>query len=421
MTARFPMRRVRSRLGVFGILAGAMGCAAPAPPPAIRDGTPVAVAAALPPAIVRIDTVLRGLEVPWGVAALPHGGLFVAERPGRIRYLAPGADSSVVWATLDVYAKDPGIGPEAGLMGLAVDPDTSRGLVLYALATTWRTPGDRARALPTRLWRRVASLASPVGALKYKNQILRLTQRADGAVRTDVLVDDLPTAFYHAGGGLAVGPDGLLYATVGDALLPPLARDPQVPVGKLLRYTRDGGVPEDNPAPNSPVFARGLRNTQAFAWLPDGTLLGVDHGPTGMEQEQRRRGQDELNVLRAGGDYGWPHVTGWQTATGVTSPAWMWLDAIAPAGLAVRPSVSADTAQVLVGGLRGSLEQLTLVRTSGAWTVAARAVVADSTFGRIRTVVVAPDGSVLLTTSNRDVRGVRRPGDDLLLRVTLAP
>jgi glucose/arabinose dehydrogenase len=377
--------------------------------------------AASPPAIVRVDTLLRGLEVPWGVAVLADGGLFVAERPGRIRYLARGADSSVVWATLDVYAKDPGIGPEAGLMGIAVDPDTSRGLVLYAMATTWRTPGDRARALPTRLWRRVASLASPVGALKYKNQILRLTKTADGAVRTDVLVDDLPTAFYHAGGGLAVGPDGLLYATVGDALLPPLARDPRVPVGKLLRYRRDGGVPEDNPAPDSPVFARGLRNTQAFAWLPDGTLLGVDHGPTGMQQEQRRRDQDELNVLKSGGDYGWPHVTGWQTATGITSPAWMWERAIAPAGLAVRPSASADTAQVLVGGLRGSLEQLTLVRTAGTWTVAARAVVADGTFGRIRTVVVAPDGSALLTTSNRDVRGVRRPGDDLLLRVTLAP
>jgi glucose/arabinose dehydrogenase len=145
MTDRVPVRRALSRLAVIGMPAGAAGCDGPAPPPDIRDGTPVAVAAAPPPAIVRIDTVLRGFEVPWGVAPLPGGGLFVAERPGRIRYLAPRADGSVVWATLDVYAKDPGIGPEAGLMGTAVDPDTSRSLARYALATTWRTPGDPVR------------------------------------------------------------------------------------------------------------------------------------------------------------------------------------------------------------------------------------------------------------------------------------
>jgi quinoprotein glucose dehydrogenase len=140
-----------------------------------------------------------------------------------------------------------------------------------------------------------------------------------------------------------------------------------------------------------------------------------------MEQEQRRRGQDELNVLTPGGDYGWPHVTGWQTATGITSPVWMWPDAIAPAGLAVRPATSPDSAQLLVAGLRGQLEQLTLVRVDGSWRVAARTTLLDGTFGRLRTVAVAPDGSVLLTTSNRDARGIRRPGDDLVVRLTLAP
>lgn len=192
-------------------------------------------------------------------------------------------------------------------------------------------------------------------------------------------------------------------------------------MGKLLRYTRIGGIPAEQPVPDSPVFARGLRNTQAFAWLPDGMLLGVDHGPTGMEQEQRRRGQDELNVLRAGGDYGWPHVTGWQTASGITSPAWMWPDAIAPAGLPVRPATSPDSAQLLVAGLRGQLEQLTLACANGVRHKAARTTLLDGTYGRLRSVVVASDGSVLLTTSNRDARGIARPGDELVVRLTLAP
>jgi glucose/arabinose dehydrogenase len=99
----------------------------------------------------------------------------------------------------------------------------------------------------------------------------------------------------------------------------------------------------------------------------------------------------------------------------------MWPDAIAPAGLAVRPATSPDSAQLLVAGLRGQLEQLTLVRVDGAWRVAARSTLLDGTFGRLRSVIVAPDGSVLLTTSNRDARGIRRPGDDLVVRLTLGP
>lgn len=397
------------------------GCGGPEAPTSVGAGRPASAVDASAPVVAQVDTLLRNLEVPWGIVELADGGLVVAERPGRIRYRAPDADTAEVWATLDVYAVDPGIGPEAGLMGIAVDPDTGRGLALYALATTWRSAGDRDQELVTRLWRRLAGLISPLGELKYKNQVLRLSRDTSGTVRSEVIVDDLPTAYYHAGGSIAFGPDGHLYVGVGDAILPQLARDPRALVGKLLRYTRDGRVPADNPDPASPVYARGLRNTQAIAWLPDGTLLGVDHGPSGMDQEQGRQGQDELNILRPGGDYGWPDVTGWSSASGITSPAWMWEQPIAPAGLALLPGSSPDTARVLVGGLRGHLEQLTLVRSDGSWRVTERAAFSQGTFGRVRTVQVSRDGAVLLSTSNRDARGVPRPGDDLVLRLTLAP
>jgi glucose/arabinose dehydrogenase len=408
------------RLAQVALIALA-ACGGPDSPADINAGTPVVAEDAGALTLSRVDTVLRNLEVPWGVVELPSGGLFVAERPGRIRYRAPGSETADVWATVDVYAEDPGIGPEAGLMGIALDPDTSGGPALYALATTWRSPGDRDRTIAARLWRRVAGFFTPIGALKYKNQVLRLSRDTAGTVRTEVVVDDLATSYYHAGGSIAVGPDGHLYVGVGDAILPQLARDPRTPVGKLLRFTRDGGIPDDNPEPGSPVFARGLRNTQSIAWLPDGTLLGVDHGPSGMDQEQGRQGRDELNILRAGGDYGWPEVTGWDVAEGVESPMWMWEQPIAPAGLAIRPGSSPDSARVLVGGLRGHVEQLTLVRTGGEWRVTRRAQLPHGVFGRVRTLVVSRDGSVLLTTSNRDARGVPRPGDDLVVRLTLAP
>lgn len=372
------------------------------------------------PRIVRVDTVLRGLEVPWGIARRADGGLYVAERPGRIQYLAAGSDTAVLWATLDVYANEPGIGPEAGLMGLALDPDSSRGDVLYALATTWRRDGDREWNVPARLWRRAAAIFSATGALRYKNQVLRLSRAADGSLQREVLVDNLPTNHYHAGGSIAVGPDGHLYVSVGDATLPQLARDSDVLVGKLLRYTRDGRIPDDNPVPGSPVWASGLRNTQAFVWLEDAALVGVEHGPTGMTQEVGRAGQDELNVIERGGDLGWPDVIGWASADGIAAPIWVWETAIAPAGLTRLVGAGSDsTAQVLVGALRGHLELIQLARRDGRWIPTHRATFANQRFGRIRTLLAETDSTVLLTTSNRDARGAARSGDDLLLRLTL--
>lgn len=405
-----------------GVLAFALAaCADHAAPVVVRGGTPLVVASAAAPNITRVDTLLRGLEVPWGVVELRDGGLFVAERPGRIRFRAAGADSAEVWATLDVYSVDPGIGPEAGLMGIALDPDTSDGTALFVLATTWRSGGDRDQALVTRLQRRLAGLRSPLGALRHKNQVLRLSHDATGTLRREVIVDDLPTTYYHAGGSISVGPDGNLYVGVGDAMLPQLARHPRAPLGKLLRYTRDGRIPADNPDPTSPVFVRGLRNTQALAWLRDGTLLGADHGPSGMAHEGGLQGRDEFNILTAGGDYGWPDVTGWDVADGITTPTWLWDAPIAPAGMAVRTGDGADSARVLVGGLRGHLEQLTMARTADGWHVVTRALLTQLDVGRLRSVVSARDGSVLVTTSNRDARGVARPGDDLVLRLTLDP
>lgn len=272
--------------------------------------------------MLEVDTVLRDLRVPWGLARTGDGTLFVSERSGRILALPPDSDSAALWATLDVYSEEPGIGPETGLLGIAVLPGTDSAPVLYALATTWRTTRDRSRGLGMRLWRRLAGRVRADGALKFKNQVLRLERLRTGAIRRTVVVDDLATNHYHAGGAVAFGPDGMLYFSLGDALTPALARHPNAFVGKILRYTPAGGVPADNPTAGSPVWATGLRNTQALLWLPGGSLLGTDHGPSGMSQEGGRAGNDELNLLQPGRDYGWPNVIGRERASGVVSPVW---------------------------------------------------------------------------------------------------
>jgi aldose sugar dehydrogenase len=209
--------------------------------------------------------------------------------------------------------------------------------------------------------------------------------------------------------------------TTGDAMSPAQAANPRSLAGKVLRYERDGSIPVDNPDPDSPVWARGLRNTQALAWLPDGTLLGAEHGPSGMSQERARTGRDELNVLGAGADLGWPGVIG-ASGAGTAEPLWVWGTAIAPGGLALLPSADGDeTAEALVSGLRGRrLVRLGLASdASGSWRVVHGETLLADDWGRLRAVMGVGADGVLVTSSNRDARGMAGAGDDLLLRLRL--
>lgn len=370
---------------------------------------------------MRIDTLARGLVVPWGVAVAPDGRIFVTERRGRVLVFPATGGPPVEWARLDVYAEHPSWGPESGLMGIAFAPDFAKSGRVFVSATVWRSAGDRDAALATRLLRRVGGLLSPAAALKHKTRIVRFTERDGRGTDPTVIVDDIPANHYHAGGGLAFGPDGKLYAGFGDALTPDFPRDPSVRAGKILRLEADGSVPSDGPTAGSPVYARGLRNPQAFVWLSDGTMLAIDHGPTGLSHEGGHAGRDELNVIRAGGDHGWPLAVGWEHADDLVSPTWVWNEAIAPAGLTLyRGPYAPWQGSLIVGALKGQrLERIRLERRDSTWVAVAREPILERSFGRIRTVTSDLEGNLLVTTSNRDARGTPRPGDDLLLRVTI--
>jgi aldose sugar dehydrogenase len=371
----------------------------------------------LPSRAFTLDTIARDLQIPWGIARTPDGRLLVTERHGRISVIYPDGSQSF-WAELDVYGEAEGIGPESGLLGIALDPDFENTGHVFVLATTWRSPETRRNSLGSRLQRRLNAAMGSSRSLPFENQVLRFTERDGVGADSVTIIKSLPTNHYHAGGGLAFGPDGMLYLSQGDAMLPALAPDARSTVGKILRYERDGSIPADNPSAESAVWATGLRNTQAFGWLRDGTLFGVDHGPSGMEQEGGRMGHDELNHLVAGANYGWPTTIGWSVVAGHQAPLWVWETAIAPAGLAVLDDSHGFPARsILVGGLRGQLEWLTVAQDGDAWRVDGRRQLINGTLGRIRSVFAAPDGAIYLTTSNRDVRGVARPGDDLLLRL----
>ena len=166
---------------------------------------------------------------------------------------------------------------------------------------------------------------------------------------------------------------------------------------------------------------------QGLAWHPDtDELFAIDHGPSGMEQEDYRGNRDELNVVRPGDHLGWPIVTGTTSGDGLRSALMSWTPAIAPAGLAIYDGpVEAWFGDAFVTGLRGeTLRRLDLEASGDAsWRVTCEDVLFQQDFGRLRFVRVAPDGTLWISSSNGDGRGVPREEGDVILRVrpTLEP
>ncbi|MBW3654912.1 MAG: PQQ-dependent sugar dehydrogenase [Gemmatimonadetes bacterium] len=358
-------------------------------------GSPTRLAAAPPTPGVALDTVASGLQVPWDLAFAPDGRIFVTERAGRIRVIQDGALRPEPWAVLNVERRS-----EMGLMGIALSPDFAQtGHVFVAGAFA-------------------------VGEKRAEVRVVRLTERGGRGVEPRVILDGIPATRYHAGAALRFGPDGMLYLTTGDATRPWLSQDTASLAGKVLRMRPDGGVPADNPVAGSYLYALGVRNPQGLAWHPaSGHLFAPDHGPTGLPREWFRRGRDELNVIVPRGNYGWPDAAGDQGAGGFVRPLVEWTPAIAPGAMAFYTGTEFPwRGNAFVAALRGKqLLRMVLQPAPGTrtgWRALAVEPLFAGTVGRIRAVVMGPDGHLYLTTSNRDGRGDPSQGDDHLLRIT---
>jgi glucose/arabinose dehydrogenase len=311
--------------------------------------------------------VARDLDVPWGFAFLPDGDALVAERDsGRILRVTSDGDVRSLGTV-------PGVrhGGEGGLLGLAVDPaSTDR---VYAYFTS--DHGD--------------------------NRIVRMTY-AGGLGTPHVILTGIPSGSIHNGGRMVFGPDGFLYVGTGEAGLRSPAQDRGSLGGKILRITPSGDVPADNPFKGSPVWSYGHRNVQGLAFDSRGRLWATEFGQDTW---------DELNLIRKGRNYGWPVVEGKADRAGYVDPLVTWHPSQAsPSGLAIVDDVA------YLATLRGN--RLWQVRLTGEDRGTRKAWFTGD-YGRLRTVVLAPDGSLWLTTSNRDGRGNPAAHDDRILQVRL--
>jgi glucose/arabinose dehydrogenase len=341
----------------------------------------------------RVETVVEGLEVPWAIEALPDGSMLITERPGRLRILrGEQLDPQPIPGLPEIAARG-----EGGLMDVVLHPDFEQNQWLYLSYTIRGEGGD----LRTRVSR------------------FRLTEA--GLVEPQVIFAGVPGASgnTHFGSRLAFGLDGKLYITLGERGNPAHAQDLQNLNGKTLRLNDDGTVPEDNPfvgrADALPeIFSFGHRNSQGIAVDPrTGLIFQTEHGPTGYDGP---RGGDEVNIVEAGRNYGWPEATYSQSGPGLLPPLVLYQEAIAPAGATF---YTGDQFPQWQGDFFFSnLRDQSLIRfVVNGLEIAGQEKLLHRQYGRLRDVAQGTDGYLYITTSDNDGYGAGRQGGDRILRL----
>ncbi|MFJ9341711.1 PQQ-dependent sugar dehydrogenase [Streptomyces sp. NPDC101733] len=348
-------------------------------PSAGRSGTagpPEAPAAPAKGSVTVTGEVAKGLESPWGVAPLPGGDLLVASRDkGTISRVATGSGA------VTQIGKVPGVAPggEGGLLGLALSPSFATDRLVYAYFTT--------------------ESDNRIARMRYDEQ--RGPGQQLGA--PDTVLRGIPKGVIHNGGRIAFGPDRMLYAGTGESGDKGLAQDRKSLGGKILRMTPDGQPVHGNPEADSVVYSYGHRNVQGLAWDKDKRLWAAEFGQNTW---------DELNLIRPGGDYGWPEVEGKAGRPGFVDPVAVWKpDEASPSGIAWAQG------SIWMAGLKG--ERLWRIPLKGETAVADPEAFLTGTYGRLRTVIPLDGDRLLLVTSETDGRGSPQAGDDRILTLTV--
>ena len=328
-------------------------------------------------ATYRLVTLARGLEQPWGMAFLPDGRLLITERPGRLRVYANGRlEPTPIGGVPRVVASGQG-----GLLDICLHPGFAGNRVLYL---SYSGPGAGGPATT------VARAELGEGLLRNATPVFEGTRTSGGL---------------HFGSRIAFDRAGLMYVTAGERYQMKRAQDLKDLAGKVLRLRDDGSVPPDNPFVGRPdarpeIFTWGHRNPQGMALHPDtGRMWLAEHGP---------RGGDELNLLKAGANYGWPlathgidygggKISDRTSLPGMEDPVRFWVPSISPSGLCF---YTGDRFPAWKGSaFTGALSNVALFRIEldGDRWLGDERLIADQ-LPYIRDVRQGPDGLIYLVT-----------------------
>lgn len=308
----------------------------------------------------RVEVIASNLVVPWAIDVI-DGKVFFTERIGNLKVIENGTIKTIY------SSKVAEIG-EGGMLGLALDPEFTINNYIYVYYT-YVEEGE--------LW----------------NRVVRLAKVNDTYHESLILIDKIPGAAIHNGGRIKFGPDGMLYITTGDANKPELAQDLNSLAGKILRIHKNGSIPTDNPF-NSPIYSYGHRNPQGIAWHPITKEL--------YESEHGEVANDEINLIIAGKNYGWPIEE--CSVNKYEEPLFCYQVAVAPSGMAFYNN------DLYIATLRGAhVERFTMENERSEFIAGV---------GRIRDVVI--DGDYMyIATSNKDGRGSPNTDDDKILKISL--
>ncbi len=340
---------------------------------------------------LRIEPVATNLRTIWDMVWAPDGEMWVTERGGRVSRIDVATGRVTPVGEIEVLEQG-----ESGLMGMAFHPDFPREPWVY-LVHSFGTQDD------------------------IRNRLIRVRYENGRLGVPETLIDNIQGRGNHDGSRLAIGPDRLLYMTMGEAGQRPLSQDTSSLNGKILRLTLDGKPAPGNPFDNE-VWSWGHRNPQGLVFQPGtGVLYSAEHGP---------RTDDEVNVIERGRNYGWPTVAGlcdtpeereFCRAANVVESVHEWTPTV---GMSGADFYDHD----LIPGWKGNLLVTSLVGRSlfrveltpdGRRSSSVERLFEDR-YGRLRDVLVGPDGAVYIATSNHDgrARGVGPfEGDDKVLRI----
>lgn len=325
-----------------------------------------------------------GVTVPWGMAWLPNGDMLVTDRSGKLLKVSGGKLVAEISGVPDVYSQGQG-----GLLDIVLHPEYESNGWIYITYSSTQGMGDGANTA-----------------------IMRAKLENDALVQSQVLYKASPnsTRGQHYGSRIAFDSDGYLYFSIGDrGNRDENPQDVSKDMGKIYRLNDDGSIPSDNPfvgqnGAKEAIYSYGHRNPQGMTMHPEtGRIWAHEHGP---------RGGDELNLIAAGKNYGWPVIsyginyngtpfTEITEKEGMEQPNTYWDPSIAPSGL---DFITSDLypnwkGKALVGSLK--FNYLVLVEIDGTEVIERTIVLED--IGRVRDIRQAPDGYIYVAVEGKGI------------------